>query len=208
MAALAGHPQLQAREIVFDQPGDHITESLPLGNGRLGTMLFGGVEQERIVLNEEGMWSGSPQNADRTGAAEALPEIRQLLLEGRNLEAEALVNKLFTCAGAGSGFGTGADDPYGSYQLLGNLYLDFDPVEGEVTGYRRSLDLTTATTELVYRQGGVNFDRTGFVSAPDNVFVYVLTADQPEAINVTLRMDRPERAGRWPTTATWRCTVS
>ena len=194
MATVAGSLQLQAREILFDQPGTHITESLPLGNGRLGTMLFGGVSGERIVLNEHGMWSGSPQNADRTGAAAALPEIRQLLLEGKNVEAEALVNQYFTCAGVGSGFGTGADDPYGSYQLLGNLYLDFDPSEGEVTGYQRTLDLETATARLVYRQDGVTFERTGFVSAPDNVFVYVLSADQAEVINVTLRMERPERA--------------
>ena len=79
--------------IWLDQPAKVFTESLPLGNGRLGAMDFGGVENERVALNEDSLWSGSVQNADRTNAAAALPEIRQLLLEGKNHEAESLVNR-------------------------------------------------------------------------------------------------------------------
>src|SRR2546426_180096 len=99
----------------FDQPAARFTESSPIGNGRLGAMVFGGVTEERIVLNESGMWSGSAQDADRPNAAEALPEIRRLLLEGKNADAEKLVNANFTCAGAGSGRGAAANLPYGSY---------------------------------------------------------------------------------------------
>src|SRR5271167_112094 len=105
------------------QPAKVFTESTPLGNGRLGAMDFGGIEKDRVVLNEDSLWSGSVQNADRTNAAAALPEIRRLLLAGKNEEAEVLVNKTFTCAGRGSGNGRGLNLPYGSYEVLGNLWL-------------------------------------------------------------------------------------
>lgn len=85
--------------IWFDEPGLKFQQSLPLGNGRLGAMVFGGVPEERIVLNESSVWAGSRQDADRPNAAEVLPEIRRLLLEGKNFEAEALVNKNFICQG-------------------------------------------------------------------------------------------------------------
>ena len=87
------------------KPAKNFMESTPLGNGRLGAMDFGGITDERIVLNEDSLWSGSVQNSDRTNAAAALPEIRRLLLEGKNTEAETLVNQHFTCAGRGSANG-------------------------------------------------------------------------------------------------------
>src|SRR5437868_1070580 len=88
--------------IWFDAPAANFTESTPLGNGRLGAMMFGGVDEERIVLNENSVWSGSRQDADRPGAYKALPAIQKLLLEGKNSEAEALVNAQFVCQGTGS----------------------------------------------------------------------------------------------------------
>src|SRR5579864_1924861 len=93
--------------IWFDKPAVNFTESTPLGNGRLGAMMFGGVDEERIVLNENSVWSGSHQDADRPDAYKALPEIQRLLLEGRNSQAEALVNAQFVCRGPGSSAGTG-----------------------------------------------------------------------------------------------------
>src|SRR5262245_20833147 len=78
--------------IWLSSPARNFTESSPMGNGRLGAMLFGGVDEERIVLNESSVWSGSKQDADRPDAYKVLPEIRRLLLEGKNVEAEALVN--------------------------------------------------------------------------------------------------------------------
>src|SRR6266853_1809906 len=108
---LCGNGQTEAASadttIWFDTPGKDFSESCPLGNGRLGAMFFGGVNEERIVLNESSVWSGSKQDADREGAAKVLPEIRRLLLEGKNVEAEALVNANFTCKGPGSGDGSG-----------------------------------------------------------------------------------------------------
>ena len=100
----AGSPD---KTVLFDAPATHFTESSPIGNGRLGAMVFGGTSEERLILNESGMWSGGPQDADRTDAAAALPEIRRLLLEGKNAEAEKLVGASFTCAGKGSGYGQG-----------------------------------------------------------------------------------------------------
>lgn len=198
LALLAAGPSASAadRIIRLDAPATVFTESSPLGNGRLGAMLFGGIAEERIVLNESGMWSGSPQDADRTDAGEALPEIRRLLLEGRNAEAEKLVNERFTCAGRGSGFGNGAKVPYGSYQVLGNLRLKFlqEGAVLPVTSYRRELNLADAVARLSYEQGGVHYTREGFVSAPDEAFVLRLTADRSGVFSFDVALERPERA--------------
>src|SRR5207344_2977576 len=109
----------------FENPADDFTQSLPLGNGRLGARLFGGGNDERIVLNEGSLWSGSKQESDRPDAAKYLPEIRRLLIEGKNEEAEQLVYAHFTSLGPGSARGSGKDAQYGSYQVLGRLSLKF-----------------------------------------------------------------------------------
>ena len=162
-----------------------------MGNGRLGAMMFGGVDEERIVLNESSVWSGSPQDADRPDAYKVLPEIQKLLLAGKNPEAEALVNANFTCRGPGSG---GAQ--YGCYQVLGNLHLAFVSADtnAPVTNYRRVLNLNNAVTDLEYACGGVDFKREMFVSAPDQVMVLRLTADKFKQISFDLKLDRPERS--------------
>src|SRR5882757_3227113 len=136
--------------IWFNAPAKNFTESSPLGNGRLGAMMFGGVDDERIVLNESSVWSGSPQDADRLDAYKALPEIQKLLLEGKNPEAEALANANFTCKPPGSGGGQ-----YGCYQVLGNLHLSFQPGDTNmpVTNYRRELDLNNAVAHMRYKRG-------------------------------------------------------
>src|SRR5262245_45958167 len=93
----------------FVTPASKFEQSLVLGNGRLGAMVFGGIEDERIILNESSLWSGSPDDNDRADAYKARPEIRRLLAEGKNVEAADLVMKNFTCKGAGSGEGNGAN---------------------------------------------------------------------------------------------------
>ena len=149
-----------------------------MGNGRLGAMMFGGVDDERIVLNESSMWSGSPQDADRPDAYKSLPEIRHLLLEGKNADAEALVNSNFTCKGPGSNSGTG-DSQYGSYQVLGNLWLSFtDATNAPIENYRRELDLDQAVARVRFTRGGVTFIREMFASAPDQVMVLHLSASR------------------------------
>ena len=103
----------------YETPARDFTQSLPLGNGRLGMMVFGGIDKDRIVLNEESLWSGSPAENDRPDAHKRLPEIRRLLQQGKNDEAERLVNQTFTCKGEGSGHAKGANLPFGCYQEIG-----------------------------------------------------------------------------------------
>ena len=177
----------------FDSPATEFTQALPLGNGRLGAMIFGGVTEEKIVLNEGTLWSGSPQDADRPDAAKYLPEIRHLLIEGKNAEAEKLVYDHFTCKGPGSGFAKGKDIQYGSYQVLGTLHLRFKNVEGNASRYRRELNLEDAVARVEYEQKGVTFRREAFVSAPDQSIVLRFSASQRNAINFDVRLDRPER---------------
>jgi len=174
--------------IWFDKPAKDFTESSPMGNGRLGAMMFGGVDEERIVLNESSVWSGSRQDADRPDAYKVLPEIQKLLLEGKNPEAETL-NANFTCKGPGS-----AGGQYGCYQVLGNLHLSF--LSGDTnlpaTNYRRELNLNDAVASMQFKRGGVEFKREMFVSAPDQVMVLRLSADQSKQISFDAWLDRPE----------------
>ena len=179
----------------YETPAGHFTQSLPLGNGRLGMMVFGGVEKDRIVLNEESVWSGSPSDDNRQDAHEQLPNIRRLLQQGKNDEAERLVNQTFTCKGEGSGHGKGADVPFGCYQVLGNLSIEFETKPNSATNYHRRLDLSTALADVRYRSDGVNYHRRYFTSAPDQVGVIRLTADKPAALTFHISLDRPERFG-------------
>jgi alpha-L-fucosidase 2 len=190
-AAAANAPDLLVR---FDAPAREFTQSLPLGSGRLGASVFGGVAEERVLLNESSLWSGSPQTADRPDAAKYLPEIRRLLLEGKNVEAEKLTYAHFTSRGPGSGRGAGKDVQYGSYQELGKLLLSFDGGETNVADYRRELGLSNAVARVTYTQNGTRFMREYFTSAPDEAFVIRLTADRPGTITFNAALERPERS--------------
>ncbi len=193
LCAKASHSLAPETTIWFDVPATNFTESIPLGNGRLGAMMFGGVNEERIVLNESSVWSGSRQDADQPDANKVLPEIQRLLLEGKNPEAEALVNSKFTCRGPGSAGGTG-NSQYGCYQVLGNLHLSFpDDTHAPIENYRRELNLNDAVAPMEFTRGGVTFTREMFVSAPDQVMVLRLSANRAKAISFDARLDRPER---------------
>lgn len=187
--ALAFDPQLT---VVHTTEAKAFTESTPIGNGRLGAMIFGRPDKEHIVLNESTMWSGSPQDADREEAHKALPEIRRLLLANENAKAQQLLQEKFICKGVGSGQGSGKDVPYGCYQVFGFLDLDFGV--GKVTNYRRSLDLDTAISTTTYVRDGVRYRREAFASAPAQLIVYRITADKKGAINFSAGLSRPERA--------------
>lgn len=177
----------------YDTEAGNFTQSLPLGNGRLGMMVFGGIERDRIVLNEESVWSGSPSADNRSDAYKRLPEIRRLLLDGKNDEAERLVNQTFTCKNSGSGHGRGANVPFGCYQVLGNLSIELEAGSDPATNYRRQLDLGTAVGEIRCKRGGATYRREYFTSAPDEVGVVRLTADRAGALTFTVGLDRPER---------------
>ena len=192
VAALSCFAASPDSRIWLDKPASDFTQSLPLGNGRLGAMIFGGVREERIVLNEGTLWSGARQDADREDAARYLPEIRKLLLEGRNAEAEKMVYAHFTCKGAGSGHGNGKDVPFGSFQVLGNLRLTFEGDE-RVEGYRRTLDLETAMGRVEFVRDGVTYVREIFSSAPGQAIVIRLSASKPGKISFKAALDRPDR---------------
>ena len=162
-------------------------ESSPLGNGRLGAMVFGGVARDRVVLNESTMWSGSPQDADRPEAYKVLPEIRRLLLADENRKAQDLLQRNFICKGPG-----GSGPAYGCYQTFGDLTVE-TPSKNS-TDYLRALNLDQAIATVTYTEGETRFARETFVSAPAQVIAYHLTADRSGQINFTAQLSRKERA--------------
>ena len=166
-------------------------KALPIGNGSLGAMVYGDVNNERIQLSEETMWSGSPDDNDNPASLEVQAEIRKLLFEGKYKEATALTQKTQVCKGAGTGYGKGANVPFGCYQTLGDLWIDFEK-ESDYQNYHRELDLDEAVVRVKYTQDGVNYQREHFVSHPDQVMVIKLTADKPGSISFKSTLTRPE----------------
>lgn len=185
-------------KVWFTRPARQWEETLPLGNGRLGMMPDGGVQNETIVMNDITLWSGSPQDANNYGAYKRLPEVRKLLFEGKNDQAQEIVNKDFICRGAGSGNGNGADEQFGSYQILANLHLAFnylntDSSQRNITNYKRTLDLNNATATCSYTVGDVTYTREYFTSFGDDVDIIRITASKPGQLNLSVGIDRPER---------------
>jgi alpha-L-fucosidase 2 len=204
------YPTTKETKLIYTRPAGHFAEALPLGNGRLGAMVYGGVAHETITLNENSMWSGSPQASDRPGAHKYLPEITRLLLAGKYGEAEELCQREFTCQGEGHGVAYGVRLPYGSYQTLGRLelyscqYTSFPPPRKSkhLTGsiptetmsyYRRSLDLRRAIALTEYDIDGVRFSRECLVSHPDQCIVLRVASDEPGMVSFTAGLSRPER---------------
>ncbi|GIV18263.1 MAG: alpha/beta hydrolase [Armatimonadota bacterium] len=167
--------------------------ALPIGNGKLGAMIYGGIEEERIQLNEDSVWSGQPQEADNPDAPRYLPEIRRLLFEGRYAEAQQLAAEKFVCLGAGSGHGNGANVPFGCYQMLGDLRLRFEG-HTKATNYHRELDLTTGIVRVQYQVDNVTYTREHFASLSEEVIVIRLTSSQPGKLSFEATLSRPERA--------------
>lgn len=179
----------------YNTPARLWEETLPLGNGRLGMMPDGGVFRENITLNDITMWSGTFDDTRNPDALKYLPAIRQLLLQGKNDEAQELMYKHFSCGGRGSNFGNGADAPYGSFQLLGNLQLRYsfqDSSSQEYSDYERGLSLNRAMAWTQFRKGDVKYTREYFVSHTDDVIVIKLTADQKGKLDFDVAIDRPE----------------
>lgn len=163
--------------LFFDEPAAQWEHALPVGNGRLGAMVFGGTEQERIQFNEETLWSGGPYDPVVEGAHEGLPEIRRLLFAGEYAKAHDLFGRSMM----------GVPYEQMKYQPMGDLWLDF-PGHGDATSYRRELDLDRAIATTSYVVDGVTFTREVFSSAVDQVIVVRLTADKPDAITFSAEM--------------------
>jgi alpha-L-fucosidase 2 len=157
--------------------------ALPVGNGRLGAMVFGGVVHERLQLNEDTLWAGRPYDPVNPEAKNALPDVRRLLAERKYVEASKLVSAKVMSKPL-------AQMPY---ETLGDLALTFPHVDS-VENYRRDLDLATATAHVAYAVDGVTFSREVFASATDQVIVVRLTASRPGRISFEARMQTPQRA--------------
>lgn len=167
-------------------------KALPVGNGFLGGMVFGDVNTERIQLNEKTLWSGSPDDNDNPDAYASLGKIRELLFNDKYREATDLTLKTQVCKGAGSGQGNGATVPFGCYQTLGDLWIDFQDTSG-FEDYHRELDLDRGIVKVSYSQNGIQFNREVFASYPDRALVVRLTASKKGSLSFTSHLNRPER---------------
>jgi len=167
-------------------------KALPLGNGFLGAMVFGDVNKERIQLNEKSLWSGSSNDSDNPNAYSSLNEIRKLLWEGKYKEATELTNKSQVCQGAGSGNGNGAAAPFGCFQTLGDLWLDFGKSDA-FNSYHRELDMNNGIVQVSYQQNDIQFKREIFTSFPDRALVIRLSANKKGALSFKSTLNRPER---------------
>jgi len=167
-----------ALKLWYQQPAKEWTEALPVGNGRLGAMVFGGTGTERIQLNEDTIWAGHPVERDRAGAYKHLPIIRRMLFEGKYAEAQKLAQEQF--------FG---ERLIRSYQTLGDLHLQLDNA-GAVTNYRRELDLDKAIASVRYEQNGAVFTREIFSSPIDQCIVVRVTCDKPGMVGFTAKLSR------------------
>lgn len=180
-------------QIYFTSPAKIWEETLPLGNGRLGMMPDGGINHERIVLNEISMWSGSECDYSNPDAAKSLPEIRKLLFAGKNYEAQQLMYRSFVPKKQVD------DKRYGTYQLLAMLELDFSYPKGfvsqteDVSEYRRTLDFRRGIATTRFVKDGVEYERECFVSRSRDVMCVHLKASKTGALNFRARLSRPER---------------
>jgi alpha-L-fucosidase 2 len=171
----------------YKQPAAEWVEALPIGNGRLGAMVFGRVDEERLQLNEDTVWAGERRNRKNPQSSAGVPEVRRLLMAGKVAEAEALAEKTMLAI----------PRRMPSYHPLGDLWLEFrrggtvrEPPLPVPEDYRRELDLETGIARVVYRVGTVRFTREVFSSAPHQVLVVRLTADRPKSISVSARLGR------------------
>lgn len=172
LSCAGGQPpakNLSSTILYMDQPAASWYEATPIGNGRLGGMVYGGVTKDTIRTNDDTFWSGEPRDLQRPGAYKCLPEIRKLLLEEKNLEAQELIDKHML-------------GPWNqNYMPLADILLEW-PGDGNVSGYRRELDLNRGVVTITYTQNGVNYKRELFASYPDQALVMNISADKENAV--------------------------
>lgn len=181
-------------QLRFHEPATHFTQSIPLGNGRLGAMVFGDVNRDRIVLNEISMWSGGVEDPNRHDAHKYLGSIQQLLKEEKNEEAQQLLQKHFTSAGKGSGHGNGSKVKFGCYQILADLFIGWHDTSKKVTDYNRILQLDKALATTTWKRNGVHYKQEVFVTAPDQAIIIRLTTNGPKTMAFDLALNRKENA--------------
>jgi len=172
----------QYLKLWYTQPAKQWVEALPVGNGRLGAMVYGDPSKELIQLNENTVWAGSPYRNDNPDAREALPEVRRLIFEGKYKEAHDIVNEKFI-----SKISHGMP-----YQTMGNLRLTF-PGHENFQDYYRELDLTNAVVSSRYNLNGVKYETKIFSSFPDQILIIRISADKPGSLSFSASIDRPSK---------------
>jgi alpha-L-fucosidase 2 len=171
--------------------------ALPIGNGRLGAMIYGNVDKETIQLNEHTVWSGSPNRNDNPASLDSLAEIRKLIFEGNHKVAERLANRvIITKKSHGQMF-----------QPVGSLHLSF-PGHEKFSNYYRELDIEKAVAKTTYVVDGVTYTREALASFPDRVIVMRLTASKPGSLSFSASYSSPQRKKTFATTATKDLTIS
>ncbi len=188
----------QQHSLWYSQPATHWLEALPVGNSHLGAMIYGGTGTEEIQLNEETFWSGSPHNNNSTESKAHLNEVRQLIFDGKEQEAHALIDQYFI------------KGPHGMRFLpLGSVKLAFDyPSTAEPVNYRRELNLANALCTTSYEVGGVKYERTVFASQADNVIVVNMKASKKGALSFGIAYESRLKPQRSVNNHQLTCTVS
>lgn len=170
----------KALELWYAQPAKVWMESLPIGNGRLGAMTYGGIEEETLALNESSMWSGQYNEKQNKPFGRAkMGQLRKLFFEGKLSEGNQR---------AGDNL-NGIQSSFGTHLPIGDLKMQFTYPEGEITDYRRSLSLDEAISRVSFNAGGVNYKREYFATNPDNVLVLRLSADKPQSVTMNIGLD-------------------
>jgi alpha-L-fucosidase 2 len=178
--AFAADAPAAALRLWYQRPAQEWTEAMPIGNGRLGAMIFGGVARERLQLNDDTLYAGGPYDPSNPGALAALPQVRQLIADGRYADAQALANREMMARPL----------RMPSYQTIGELTLTFG-VSSFASNYRRELDLDSAIAGVSYQRDGATFTRETFASAVDDVIVMRVTADRPGALAFRVGFETP-----------------
>jgi alpha-L-fucosidase 2 len=179
------HAGAPATRLWYDEPAHVWTEALPVGNGRLGAMVYGGPTDETLQINEDTVWAGGPYDPSNPTAFDAYAEARELIFDGKQDDAERVI----------AARGMAQPDRQPSYQTVGSLLLKVDH-SGEANEYVRDLDIDQAIATTRYVVDGVTFTREVLASAPDQVIVIRLSADKPGLISFTATMTSPHRTAK------------
>jgi alpha-L-fucosidase 2 len=181
---MTGNPTDKTLIMQYNQPAKEWNEALPIGNGRLGAMIYGDPVEERFQLNEDSLWYGGPRDRNNPDAAKVLPEIRKLIFEGKPKEAERLALLGLS----------GIPESQRHYEPLGQLLLSFDGLQyDQIERYQSRLDLNKAVVTTTFMHQGVSHQRESFASYPEQAIIIRMTADQPGQISLSARLDR----ARW-----------
>jgi alpha-L-fucosidase 2 len=177
LSVLGGAPPDSLLKLWYRQPATQWTAALPLGNGRIGAMVFGGATQEQLQLNEGYLWSGGPRDGNNPAAKEILPKVRQLLAEEKYMEADKAARKMMGLYSA-------------RYLTLGSLFFD-NSISGTPEQYHRELDLNNAVSKVTFTADGVIYTREAFISYPAQLLVIRFSASRSGAITFNTRFQNP-----------------